>query len=129
MRDDHHRQSGFSWALLYVADPLKSADLYEKILGVPATDRAATFSMFALANGFNIGLWLKNDVLPAANAPGGVELSFTEASREAVQARAQIFRGLGVTILQEPTAMDFGFTFTAADPDGHRIRVFAPGQN
>jgi hypothetical protein len=22
--------------------------------------------------------------------------------------------------------MDFGHTFTAADPDGHRLRVFAP---
>ena len=26
-----------------------------------------------------------------------------------------------------PTAMDFGFTFVALDPDGHRLRVFAPG--
>jgi hypothetical protein len=23
--------------------------------------------------------------------------------------------------------MDFGFTFVALDPDGHRLRVFAPG--
>ncbi|WP_374468302.1 hypothetical protein [Ferrovibrio sp.] len=30
-------------------------------------------------------------------------------------------------ILQPPTAMDFGYTFLAADPDGHRLRVFAPG--
>jgi predicted enzyme related to lactoylglutathione lyase len=121
--------SVFDWALLYVADPLKSADFYEKILGLPAADRAPTFSMFVLANGFKLGLWLKEDVLPAASAPGGIELSFTEADRDAVNARAETFRGLGVTILQEPTGMDFGFTFTAADPDGHRIRVFAPGQN
>jgi predicted enzyme related to lactoylglutathione lyase len=32
----------------------------------------------------------------------------------------------GVAILQSPTAMSFGRTFTAADPDGHRLRVFAP---
>ena len=32
---------------------------------------------------------------------------------------------LGLKILQEPTKMDFGYTFTAADPDGHRLRVFA----
>ena len=73
----------FDWALLYVADPLKSADFYEKILGVPATDRAPTFSMFALANGMKLGLWLKDDVLPAATTPGGIELSFTEADRDA----------------------------------------------
>jgi hypothetical protein len=30
-------------------------------------------------------------------------------------------------ILQPPTEMDFGRTFTAADPDGHRLRVFKPG--
>jgi hypothetical protein len=29
--------------------------------------------------------------------------------------------------VQSPIAMDFGFTFTAVDPDGHRLRVFAPG--
>jgi len=23
--------------------------------------------------------------------------------------------------------MDFGFTFTAEDPDGHRLRPFVPG--
>lgn len=33
----------------------------------------------------------------------------------------------GLSILQAPVAMDFGLTFTAADPDGHRLRVFAPG--
>jgi hypothetical protein len=35
---------------------------------------------------------------------------------------------LGLRIIQEPVKMDFGFTFTAADPDGHRLRVFAPAQ-
>jgi hypothetical protein len=25
-----------------------------------------------------------------------------------------------------PTKMDFGTTFVALDPDGHRLRVFAP---
>ena len=35
---------------------------------------------------------------------------------------------LGLRIIQEPTKMDFGFTFTAADPDGHRLRVFNPSQ-
>jgi hypothetical protein len=29
-------------------------------------------------------------------------------------------------IAQAPTAMDFGMTFVALDPDGHRLRVFAP---
>ena len=33
---------------------------------------------------------------------------------------------LGCIVLQQPTAMDFGYTFTVQDPDGHRVRVFAP---
>jgi predicted enzyme related to lactoylglutathione lyase len=34
----------------------------------------------------------------------------------------------GLDVLQPPTPMDFGFTFTAGDPDGHRLRVFAPAR-
>ena len=33
----------------------------------------------------------------------------------------------GVKIAQAPTRMDFGYTFLGLDPDGHRVRVFAPG--
>jgi hypothetical protein len=29
-------------------------------------------------------------------------------------------------VIQPPTQMDFGLTMTAADPDGHRLRVFVP---
>jgi len=119
----------FDWTLLYVADPLKSADLYAKIFGIDAADRAATFSMFVLPNGMKIGLWLKDDVEPRANPPGGIEMSFTEANAAAVRERLEAFSALGLKVLQEPTEMDFGYTFTVADPDGHRIRVFAPNAN
>ena len=30
----------------------------------------------------------------------------------------------GLPILQAPVRMDFGYTFVASDPDGHRFRVF-----
>lgn len=33
---------------------------------------------------------------------------------------------LDITLVQKKTMMDFGYTFVATDPDGHRIRVFAP---
>ena len=116
----------FDWTLAYVADPVRSADLYGKIFGIPAADTAPTFSMFVLPNGNKIGFWLKDDVQPSATPAGGIEIGFAEATKEAVSARAEAFRALGLAMLQEPTEMDFGFTFTAADPDGHRIRVFAP---
>jgi hypothetical protein len=31
----------------------------------------------------------------------------------------------GLSIILAPAKMDFGFTFLACDPDGHRLRVFA----
>ena len=33
---------------------------------------------------------------------------------------------LGLKVIQEPTDMDFGFTFVVEDPDGHRLRPFVP---
>jgi catechol 2,3-dioxygenase-like lactoylglutathione lyase family enzyme len=115
-----------NFILLYVADPLKSADLYAKILGVEAVDKAPTFSMFVLPNGLKVGLWAKDDVQPPANAPGGIEVCLTEQNEAAVSSRAETLRGLGLKIAQEPTNMDFGFTFVAIDPDGHRLRFFVP---
>ena len=44
----------------------------------------------------------------------------------AVRACHARWQGLGVPVIQAPTEMDFGLTFTALDPDGHRLRVFAP---
>jgi len=31
----------------------------------------------------------------------------------------------GLRVMQAPVQMDFGFTFVALDPDGHRLRVFS----
>lgn len=45
---------------------------------------------------------------------------------EAVDAVWANWRQRGIAILQEPTDLDFGRTFTARDPDGHRLRVFHP---
>jgi predicted enzyme related to lactoylglutathione lyase len=63
---------------------------------------------------------------PAANAPGGGEIAFAVESAEAVDARCAEWRARGLPIAQTPTQMDFGRTFVALDPDGHRLRVFAP---
>ena len=32
------------------------------------------------------------------------------------------WKKLGLKVLQEPTDLDFGFTFIVEDPDGHRLR-------
>ena len=44
----------------------------------------------------------------------------------AVDATHADWKERGLPILQSPTEMDFGRTFVAGDPDGHRLRVFFP---
>jgi len=80
--------------------------------------------MFKLPSGTGIGLWSRHTVEPgAAAAGGGGELVFITANVDAVHAD---WVGRGLPIAQLPTELDFGRTFVARDPDGHRLRVFAP---
>ncbi len=115
------------FTLLYVADPQTSARFYADLLGQPAIEASPTFAMFALGPGAMLGLWKRDTVDPAANGqPGAGELAFSVPDREAVDARLARWQSLGCQLLQCPVAMDFGYTFTVQDPDGHRLRVFAP---
>lgn len=84
--------------------------------------------MLPLRDGVMLGLWSQADVEPAAlGAPGGSEVAFTVVDADAVQDTYQDWAKRGLNIAQLPTKMDFGTTFVALDPDGHRLRVFAPG--
>lgn len=66
-------------------------------------------------------------VEPAATAAGGGgEIAFSVSSRDVVGNLFTDWTQRGLVIEQEPTDMDFGYTFVALDPDGHRLRVFAP---
>jgi predicted enzyme related to lactoylglutathione lyase len=115
------------FTLLYVADPQASARFYAALLGQPAVKASSTFAMFALGHGAMLGLWKRDTVAPAAaGGPGASELALAVQGRDAVDARLARWHALGCTVLQQPTAMDFGYTFTVQDPDGHRVRVFAP---
>jgi catechol 2,3-dioxygenase-like lactoylglutathione lyase family enzyme len=113
--------------LLAVRDPLKSGRLYAKILGTEPVEVSPGFVLFVTANGSKIGLWLAPEVEPKAKPAGGMEISFVEADKAALEATHDAWQALGLTILQPPTEMDFGFTFTAEDLDGHRLRPFVPG--
>ena len=74
-----------------------------------------------------LGLWARRGVEPT---PGGGadagELAIAVETRDKVEALCADWKRKGATILQEPVTMDFGRTFLAADPDGHRLRVFCP---
>jgi predicted enzyme related to lactoylglutathione lyase len=117
----------FSFVVLYVENPPASAAFYAELLGRPVVDSAPGFAMLPLSDAVMLGLWSHHDVKPPSVAPaGGSEVAFTVADADAVQAMFADWQQRGLTILQPPVHLDFGHTFTAADPDGHRLRVFAP---
>lgn len=118
-----------NFLLLYVADPTASAAFYADLLGSRPVEASPTFAMFALDNGMMLGLWAREKVEPkAAAGAGGGELAFAMKDDATVEARHAEWEAKGIVIAQVPTRMDFGFTFVGLDPDGHRLRVFAPSQ-
>lgn len=118
-----------NYLLLAVRDPLQSAELYTKLLGREPVEKAPTFVLYVLPGGLKIGLWLADEMEPKPNAAGGIEISFSEDSKDAVRATYAEWSKLGLKVVQEPTDMDFGFTFVVEDADGHRLRPFVLADN
>jgi catechol 2,3-dioxygenase-like lactoylglutathione lyase family enzyme len=118
--------SKFSFVLLYVDNPSASATFYADLLGTPPVETSPTFAMLPLGGEVMLGLWSRRTVEPVATAPGGGEVAFTVADAAAVERTHDDWKKRGLPIAQAPTPMDFGHTFVALDPDGHRLRVFAP---
>jgi catechol 2,3-dioxygenase-like lactoylglutathione lyase family enzyme len=116
-----------TYVILYVKDAPASAAFYGELLGRAPIEASPNFSMFVLSSGVRLGLWSRHDVAPAVTAPpGGVELAITLPDADAVRTAHADFSRRKMPIAQEPTAAEFGYTFVALDPDGHRLRVFAP---
>jgi catechol 2,3-dioxygenase-like lactoylglutathione lyase family enzyme len=112
-----------NYNLLYVDNAPASRDFYARLLDLKPVEDSANFVLFVLPNGVKLGLWNKRDVTPGANQPGGFELGLSVDTDDDVDRIAVDWRARGVSIIQEPESMDFGRTFTALDPDGHRLRV------
>lgn len=114
------------YLLLYVDSPATSANFYSRLLDKPPVELQPTFALFILDSGLKLGLWSRHTVEPAAEAAGGGgELGFSVADKETVDTLYAAWTEQGLRIAQEPIALDFGYTFVALDPDGHRLRVFA----
>jgi catechol 2,3-dioxygenase-like lactoylglutathione lyase family enzyme len=130
VRDTHPGEIAMfdvNFVLLYVESPAASAEFYAGLLGRQPVEASPTFAMFAMDSGIMLGLWSRHTVEPAATGgPGAGEICVTVADAAAVRATHEDWRGRGLPIAQAPTQMDFGHTFVALDPDGHRLRVFAP---
>jgi predicted enzyme related to lactoylglutathione lyase len=116
-----------SFLLLYVDNPLASADFYSDLLGRDPVESSPTFVMMALSAGTMLGLWARSTVEPRpAAAGGGTEVAFVVDDAEAVRTLHTEWSARKRHVIQTPCEMDFGFTFVATDLDGHRLRVFAP---
>jgi catechol 2,3-dioxygenase-like lactoylglutathione lyase family enzyme len=117
----------FSFVLLYVDSPADSAKFYTDLLEAPILEQSPTFAMLPLRDGVMLGLWSRHTVEPKPAAKAGAsEVAFTVADPAAVREVHADWSQRGLRIPQAPTEMDFGTTFVALDPDGHRLRVFAP---
>ena len=85
--------------------------------------------MISAAPGLMLGLWRRDGVAPkAAGGPGAGRSRVTLADAAVVDA-AHTRWSARAPIAQPPTKLDFGYTFVALDPDGHRVRVFAPASD
>ena len=115
-----------NFILLYVGSPARSASFYARILGCDPIEASASFVLFKLDSGCMLGLWGRSGVEPQATKPGGGELAFALDDDLAVDRLHAEWSGLGIPVIQPPVRMDFGYTFTATDPDGHRLRAFCP---
>lgn len=110
--------------ILLVADPARSASFYRELLGIEPAEQSPTFAMFPLPSGVALGLWSSATTSPPVTGSAGAsELCFIEEDVDGVH---ESWVQRGIPIAQSPTDLDFGRTFVALDPDGHRVRVFRP---
>ena len=113
--------------ILYVDSPAASAAFYADLLGHAPVQASPNFALLALQSGVKLGLRSRHEVEPAATVTGGgTELAFAVDSDATVTSMHAEWARRGLPILQAPVRMNFGYTFVAADPDGHRLRVVAP---
>lgn len=117
----------FNFLLLHVDDAAASSAFYKELLGIPIISQQEGFAMLPLRDGVMLGLWTRETVQPKSSGQTGAsEIAFAVADAAAVETTHAKWKQRGLTVLQPPTQMSFGMTFVARDPDGHRLRVFAP---
>ena len=116
-----------NFVLLYVEDPAASGDFYAGLLARAPVHAEETFVMFVFDNGLRLGLWARSAAAPGLPTPAGAsEVAFEVKADADVDALCTQWWERGVKVIEPPSEKDFGRTFLAADPDGHRLRVFAP---
>jgi predicted enzyme related to lactoylglutathione lyase len=112
--------------LFYVTDPAESKSFYAAIFDRDPVEANPTFAMFVLPSGLGAGLWKKDGVRPAPVVTGACcDIGIKVHEAAAVDAMHREWTEKGATIAMAPSDLDFGRSFVATDPDGHRLRVCA----
>ena len=119
-----------NFTILYVDSPEASSRFYADLLGIYPVETSPSFALFALNSGLMLGLWSRHTVEPAAaeGQTGAFELAFPLRSYEEVDRTFSLWSTRGIDIRLPPKTLEFGRSFVATDPDGHRLRVFAPDE-
>lgn len=116
-----------NFTILYVENPLSSGRFYTELLGIEPIEASPTFVLFLLNNDLMLGLWSRHTVEPAADSGAfGGEIAFRYASYEEIDKIYTDWTARGISNLSKPQTLEFGRSFVAIDPDGHRLRVFSP---
>ena len=98
----------------------------KKYWAPPPIESFQDFTVFALTDDFVLGLQSKHAIDPKPeNHFGGFELCLSDISVEEVDKLYSSWQKQQIPIVLEPVKLDFGYTFVALDPDGHRLRVCA----
>jgi predicted enzyme related to lactoylglutathione lyase len=114
-----------NFTILFVDNPVKSAEFYQNLFGIAPVEASETFVLFILKSGLKFGLWSRHTAEPAVTVTGGgAEIVFQVERDDDVDTWHRDWKAKGLSVLQAPTVMDFGYTFLAIDPDGHRLRVY-----
>jgi predicted enzyme related to lactoylglutathione lyase len=111
--------------VIYVDNLDLSTRFYQALLGTKPETPSTTFSMFHLSNGMMIGLKDKQSIEPKVEGQGRNELAFSVENDKQLDVLVTEWQQKGITIVQHPTHMPFGYTFLALDPDGNGLRVLS----
>jgi len=118
-----------STVILYVDNLAISSTFYQDLLGIKPQEASPTFHAFPLSNGMSLGLKTKHSVQPPVEHVGSGELAFTLDNNQKVDELFAKWQKNEVNIPRPPTAITYGYTFVALDPDGNRLRVVSLGKS
>lgn len=112
--------------ILYVDSPQQSKLFYSKLFQQTPVHASSTFVMFCFDDGWQFGLWSNKTVSPKSQAiTQCMEVASKLKSNKEVDALYLQLQQQKVVMLHAPKALDFGYAFTALDPDGHRLRFYS----